>query len=240
MDVLDALTSQAHTLLTGNNPHDDRTLSIRLARSVHATPPTTPAGVRSHLRDVPHVLPALARHAQAGDRYALLLAAVFTRDLLRAIAQRPTDDPSSDIDERTEDALALMFTLLRAAAEPDTLTEAVIAAQLSKRLHRRHSGPDAAVPVDPHAPLFDQPIPEPDQHRHAALHLLADARAHQIITALEYQTLHALYLRVGTFDPRAAARTLAATPEAIQQRSRRAIRKLTEHYAPPQRHHAAA
>ena len=240
MDVLDALTAQAHALLTGDNPRDDRTLSIRLAQSVHATPPTTPAGVRSHLRDAPHVLPALARHAQAGDRYALLLAAVFIRDLLRAIAQRPADDPS-DIDERTEDALALVFTLLWTAAEPDTLTEAVIAAQLSKRLQRRHSGPDAAVPVDPHAPVFDQPIPEPDQHRHAALHLLADARAHRIITALEYQTLHALYLRASTFDPHGAARTLAATTETIQQRSRRAIRKLAEHYAPAQhRHHTAA
>ncbi|WP_083650231.1 hypothetical protein [Mycobacterium syngnathidarum] len=192
--------------------------------------------MRSHLRDASHVLPALARHAQAGDRYALLLAAVFMRDLLRAIAQRA----GGDIDERTEDALALTFALLRAAAEPDTLTEAVIAAQLSKRLQLRHSGPDAAVPVDPHAPVFDQPIPEPDQHRHTALHLLADARAHQIITALEYQTLHALYLRTGTFDPRATARALAATTETIQQRSRRAIRKLAEHYASPHRHRAAA
>ena len=239
MDVLDALAAQAHTLLTSNDRSAGRTPSVRLARSVHATPPATPAGIRSHLKDAPHVLPALARHAQAGDRYALLLAAVFMRDLLRAIAQSAGDDPS-DIDERTEDALALTFGLLRAAAEPDTLTEAVIAAQLSKRLQRRPSGPDAAVPVDPHAPVLDQPSPAPDQHRNAALHLLADARAHQIITALEYQTLHALYLHAGTFDPRAAARTLAAKTETIQQRSRRAIRKLAEHYATAQRHHHAA
>lgn len=239
MDVLDALTAQAHTLMTSDNRSAGRSPSVRLARSVHAAPPASPTDVRSHLRDAPHVLPALARHAQAGDRYALLLAAVFMRDLLRAMVQRTGDDPS-DIDERTEDTLALTFGLLRAAAEPDTLTEAVIAAQLSKRLQRRHSGPDVAVPVDPHAPVFDQPIPEPDQHRHAAMRLLADARDHQIITALEYQTLHALYLHAGTFDPRATARTLAATTETIQQRNRRAIRKLAEHYASPQRHHTAA
>lgn len=221
MDALDALTAQAHTLLISSNRRTEWPPSVLLARSVHTTPPANPAGVRSHLRDAPHVLPALARHAQAGDRYALLLAAVFTRDLLRTIAQRCADSPG-DADERIEDALVLVFALLRAAAEPDTLTEAVIAAQVAKRLQRRHSGPDAVVSVDPHAAVFDRPMPEPDQHRHAALHLLADARAHHVITALEHQTLAVLYLqRPGT---------LHATTSAVERRAQRAIRKLATHY----------
>ena len=165
MDVLDALTAQAHTLLTSDNRNAGRSGSVRLARSVHATPPATPADVRSQLRDTPHVLPALARHAQAGDRYALLIAAVLLRDLLRTIAQRAAGHHGDDIAERTDDALALTFTLLRAATEPDTLTEPVIAAQLSKQLQRHHSGPDDAVLVDPHAQVLDRPSGDLDQDR---------------------------------------------------------------------------
>lgn len=222
MDVLDALTAHAYTLLTSSNRRANRTPSVRLARSVHATPPAIPADVRSHLRDAPHVLPALARHAQTGDRYALLIAAVLLRDLLRALAQRAAGPSGDDIDECTDDALALVFTLLRGAAEPDTLTEPVIAAQLAKRLQRRHSGPDAAVPVDPHAAVLDRPSNDADPHRDAALHLLADARAHHVITALEYQTLAVLYLqRPGT---------LHATTSAVERRAQRAIRKLATRY----------
>lgn len=239
MDIFDTLTTHAHALLTSGNRHIDRNPSVQLAQSVHDTPPATPAAIRSHLRAAPHVLPTLARHAQAGDRYALLLAAVFMRDLMRSIA-RQFAGRAEDIDERAEDVLALTFALLRASAEPDTLTEPLIAAQLAKQLQRRHSGPDAAVLVDPHASVFDQPRPDPDPPGHAALRLLADARANHVITALEYRTLHALYLHTDTFDPHATAQALAATTDTIQQRSRRAIRKLTERYATPQRHHAAA
>lgn len=222
MDVLDALTAQAHALLTSDNRSAGRSGSVRLARSVHATPPATPADVRSHLRATPHVLPALARHAQAGDRYALLIAAVLLRDLLRAIARRAAGPRGDDIAERTDDALALTFALLRAAAEPDTLTEPLIAAQLAKQLQRRHSGPDAAVLVDPHAPVLDRPSGEADPDRDAARQLLADARAHHVITALEYQTLAVLYLqRPGTLD---------ATTSAVERRAQRAIRKLATRY----------
>ncbi|AFV14926.1 hypothetical protein OEM_p200030 (plasmid) [Mycobacterium intracellulare subsp. yongonense 05-1390] len=229
MDVLDALTTQAHTLLTCDNRSTSRSPSVQLARSVHATPPAIPADVRSHLRGAPHVLPALARHAQAGDRYALLIAAVFLRDLLRTIALRAAGLRGDDIAERTDDALALVFTLLRSAAEPDTLTEPLIAAQLSKQLQRRHSGPDAAVLVDPHAPVLDRPSSDLDQDRDAARQLLADARDHHVITALEYQTLAVLYLqRPGT---------LHATHSAVERRAQRAIRKLATRYRP---HHPVA
>lgn len=222
MDVLDALTAQAHTLMTSDNRSAGRSPSVRLARSVHTTPPGSPADVRSHLRDAPRVLPALARHAQTGDRYALLIAAVFLRDLLRTIAQLAADPRGDDIAERTDDALTLTFTLLRGSAEPDTLTEALIAAQLSKQLQRRHSGPDAAVLVDPHAPVLDRASNEADRDREAARHLLADARAHHVITALEYHTLAVLYLqRPGT---------LHATASAVERRAQRAIRKLATHY----------
>lgn len=222
MDILDALTAQAHTLLTSTDRSTDRSHAVQLARSMHATPPATPADVRSHLRDAPHVLPALARHAQAGDRYALLIAAVLLRDLLRTIAHRAAGLRGDDIAERTDDALALTFTLLRAATEPDTLTEPVIAAQLAKQLQRRHSGPDAAVLVDPHALVLDQPDTDRDQPRDTARHLLADARDHHVITALEYQTLAVLYLqRPGS---------LHATTSAVERRAQRAIRKLASRY----------
>lgn len=222
MDVLYTLTAQAHMLLNSDNRSAGRSPSVRLARSVHATPPATPADLRSHLRDTPHVLPALARHAQAGDRYALLIAAVLLRDLLRTIAQRAAGPRGDDIAERTDDALTLTFTLLRGATEPDTLTEALIAAQLAKQLQRRHSGPDAAVLVDPHAPVLDRPSNEADRDRDTARQLLADARAHHVITALEYQTLAVLYLqRPGT---------LHATTSAVERRAQRAIRKLATRY----------
>lgn len=222
MDVLDALAAQAHTLLTSDNRSPGRSPSVRLARSVHTTPPASPAAVRSHLRDTPHVLPALARHAQAGDRYALLIAAVFLRDLLRTIAHRAAGPGGDDIAERLDDALALTFTLLRGSTEPDTLTAPVIAAQLAKQLQRRHSGTDAAVLVDPHAPVLDRASIEADQHRDTAQHLLSDAHAHHVITALEYQTLAVLYLqRPGT---------LHASTSAVERRVQRAIRKLATRY----------
>jgi hypothetical protein len=179
------------------------------------------------LRDTPHVLPALARHAQSGDRYALLIAAVLLRDLLRTIAHRTAGLRGDDIAERTDDALALVFALLRAAAEPDTLTEPLIAAQLSKQLQRRHSGPDDAILVDPHAQVLDRPSNDPP--RDTAQQLLADARDHHVITALEYQTLAVLYLqRPGS---------LHASTSAVERRAQRAIRKLAERYRP---HHPVA
>ena len=123
-DVLDALTAHAYTLLTSTR-RADSTPAVRLARSVHTASPTSPAAIRAHLDDVPHVLAALARHAQAGDRHALLMAAVLMRDRLRVIARHAGDDGylPCGTEERTEETLAVFFALLRTAAEPETLTE---------------------------------------------------------------------------------------------------------------------
>jgi len=104
-DVLDALTTHAYTLLTSTR-RADSTPAVRLARSLHTAPPTSLAAIRAHLDDAPHVLPTLARHAQAGDRHALLIAAVLMRDRLRAIARHAGADGylpcGGGTEERTE------------------------------------------------------------------------------------------------------------------------------------------
>jgi len=143
------LTSQAFRLLHSSR-NTDSTPAVRLARALHTTPPRTPAAVRAHLKDVPYALPRLARYAQAGDPHALLVAAVLMRDQLRAIAIHVGGG-----DDATEDTLAAFFTLLRTAAEPDTLTERPpIAAHVLRCLYATASGPQEAVPLDPHTPVF--------------------------------------------------------------------------------------
>jgi hypothetical protein len=193
VDVLDALTTHAHSLLISAHGAD-LTPAVKLARSLHPTPPGAPAAVRKHLYDAPHVLPALARHAQAGDPHALLLAAVLIRDRLRRIAASYAGDDGDSLDE----ALAAFFALLRDAAEPNTLTERSITAHIVRRLHAPTSGPEAAVSLDPHAPVFDQAVTEPNRRYTQAVKLLERARDRHVITALEYQTLHVLYLQDGT------------------------------------------
>lgn len=226
MDVLDTLTTQALSLLTSTR-RDARTPAVRLARSLHPTPPLYPGGVRSRLDDVPHVLPALARHAQAGDRHALLLAAVFMRDQLRATAARVV---AADIDDALSETLAATFDLLRAAAEPEVLTPRLVAAHTAKRLHARFSGQNATLPCDPHATVFDQPATsQPDDAARPTEQLLADARAQRVITALEHLTLTELYLSTGTASPATAAQALCATSSAIERRAQRAIRKLARY-----------
>ena len=177
--------------------------------------------------DVPHVLPALARHAQAGDRHALLLAAVFMRDQLRATASNAARAVAADIEDVLSETLAATFDLLRTAAEPDVLTPRLVAAHTAKRLHARFSGQNATVPCDPHAPVFDQPTTsQPDDGARPTEQLLADARAQHVITALEHRTLTELYLSASTASPATAAQTLCATTSAIERRAQRAIRKL--------------
>ncbi|WP_204810524.1 hypothetical protein [Mycobacterium riyadhense] len=228
-DVWDALLAQAHALLTSPR-RVDSTPAVRLARSLHTAPPSAPAAVRAHLHDAPHVLPALARYAQTGrDRHALLMAAVLMRDRLRAIAGG----------QDSTDTLAVFWTLIRTAAEPDTLTEQSVAHQLAKRLHaliHRPAPPVVIEPHDPHAAVFDQAPTEPDRHAQAA-QLLEDARAHRVITALEHRTLTVLYLQ-GIGSLTVAAHTLDANTRAIERRAQRAIRKLAAHYRDP--HRAAA
>jgi hypothetical protein len=83
------------------------------------------------------VLPALARYARAGDRQALLLAAVLMRRRLRAIATHDGYLPCGA--EEMQETLTLFFTLLRTAAEADTLTERSMASQTVRRLTRSPS-----------------------------------------------------------------------------------------------------
>jgi hypothetical protein len=222
MSALDALTAHAHKLLI----EQDLTPSVRLARSLHTTPPRTPAAIRAHLHDT-HVLPALARHAQAGDPHALLITAVLMRSQLRMIAAHAGGD------DAIEDTLTAFWTLLRTAAEPHTLTEQSVAHQVTKQLHASRSAAASVEPYDPHAPIFDQPSwPEPDRRTQAA-QVLAHARDHHVITALEYRTLNVLYLQTGTAALSVAARTLHATACAVERRAQRAIRKLVIHYSRP-------
>jgi hypothetical protein len=227
MSAIDALTVHAHKLLISEQ---DLTPAVRLARSLHATPPATPAAIRAHLHDAPHVLPALSRHAQAGDRHALLIAAVLMRNQLRTIAAHAGGD-----DDATSDTLTLFWTLISTTAEPQTITEKSVTYQLVKHLDRltRRPAPVVIEPHDPHAAIFDQPRwPEPDR-RTQATQVLTHARDHNVITALEYQTLNVLYLQTGTAELSVAARSLHATASAIERRAQRAIRKLVVHYSRP-------
>jgi len=83
-------------------------------------------------------------------------------------------------------------------------------------------------PHDPHAPIFDHAVTEPDCHAQAA-QLLDHARTHHVITALEHRTLTVLYLQ-GIGSLTVAAHTLNASASAIERRAQRAIRKLNKHY----------
>ena len=72
---------------------------VRLAQSLHTAPPRAHRPkIRAHLHDAPHSLAVLARHAQAGDPHALLMAAVLIRDRLHAIA---TDAAGGDSEKAT-------------------------------------------------------------------------------------------------------------------------------------------
>lgn len=219
--VLDALTKETYDLLISPN-RAESTAAIRLIRSLHPQPPSGPAAIIGHLADSPAglaVLPALARYAQTGDRHALLIATVLMRDQLRVFATASDHDGI--------DILAAFWTLLRTAAEPDTLTELSITHLLAKRL-QRHTTAVVVEPHDPHAPVFDQAGAEIDCHAQAA-QLLDHARTHHVITALEYRTLTVLYLQ-GIGSLTVAAQTLGASASAIERRAQRAIRKLNEHY----------
>lgn len=213
------LVVQAFHLLHTSR-HGDLTPAVRLARALHTSPPSTPATIRSHLKDAPYALPALARYAQTDDPHALLLAAVLMRAPLRVVATAAGDHDGID-------TLVAFWTLVRTAAEPDTLTEQSVAHELTKRL-QRHRAAVVVEPHDPHAAVFDQADTESDCHTQAA-QLLDHARTHHVITALEYRTLTVLYLQ-GIGSLTLAAQTLDASTSAIERRSQRAIHKLNEHY----------
>ncbi|SIJ21549.1 Uncharacterised protein [Mycobacteroides abscessus subsp. abscessus] len=234
MNVWDHLTSQAHTLLTGT-AHRDLTPSVKLVQGLHPHPPATPAAICSHLDTASTVLPELTQYAQSGDPHALLLAAVLMRNPLRKIAEFADPDGyhSSDYDARHQDTLAIFFTLIRSAAEPQLINARYLWAQMLKRTitaRPKTGSPAVAIRLDPSTPIFDQPDYGPDDHTSA---MLDTARERGIITALEHTTLKALYLSSGAFDLHAASLALGAKATAVERRAQRAIRKLALYHQSP-------
>ena len=161
------------------------------------------------------------------------MAAVLMRHPLRRIAELADPDGylSTDREARDNDTLTIFFTLIRTAAEPQILTSRYLYnATLRKVMatRPRTGTPASAVRVDPHAAILDR-----TDHGSADDHtasLLTQARDRRIITALEYETLKALYLNTDIFSPTTAARALGANVGAIERRAQRAVRKLTSHF----------
>jgi len=231
MTTWDQLADQAHRLLTRPR-RGDLTPAVTLVQSLHRQAPKAPNAICAHLDTATTVLPTLARYARSGDPHALLMAAVLMRHPLRRIAELADPDGyrSTDRDARDNDTLTIFFTLIRTAAEPQILTARYLYnATLRKVLATRpHTGtPAVAIRVDPHAAILDRTDDGTDDDHTA--HLLAQARDHRIITALEYKTLKALYLNTDIFSPPAAARRLGANVGAVERRAQRAIRKLSSH-----------
>jgi hypothetical protein len=232
MTIWDQLAEQAHRLLTVSR-RGDLTPAVTLVQSLHEQAPTAPNAICSNLDTATTVLPTLARYARNGDHHALLMAAALMRHPLRRIAEVADPDGylSTDRDARDNDTLTIFFTLIRTAAEPQILTARYLYnATLRKVLATRpRSGtPAVAIRVDPHAAVLDRTDCGIDDD-HAA-HLLTQARDHRIITALEYETLKALYLNTDIFSPNAAARALGANVGAVERRAQRAVRKLSSHF----------
>jgi hypothetical protein len=232
MTAWDQLADQAHRLLT--RPHrGDLTPAVTLVQSLHRKPPEAPNAICSHLGTATTVLPTLARYARSGDPHALLMAAVLMRHPLRRIAELADPDGylSTDRDARDNDTLTIFFTLIRTAAEPHILTARYLYnATLRKVLasRPRTGTPTGAIRVDPHAAILDRTDHGTDDDHTAQL--LAQARNRRIITALEYDTLKALYLNSDIFSRTAAAHALGANVGAVERRAQRAIRKLSNHF----------
>ena len=232
MNTWDHLADQAHVLLTRPR-HGDLTPAVTLIQSLHKQPPHTPAAICAHLDTATTVLPTLARYARSGDRHALLMAAVLLRHPLRRIAELADPDGylSTDRDARDNDTLAIFFTLIRTAAEPQILTARYLYGQTLKRVlaaRPRSGAPAVAIRVDPHAAVLDRADTGID-YDHTA-HLLQQARDRAIITALEHETLKALYLHSDVYSLPGAALALGANVSAVERRSQRAIRKLVRHH----------
>ena len=232
MTIWDQLADQAHRLLTRPR-RSDLTPAVTLVQSLHPHPPQAPNAICAHLPTATTVLPTLARYARSGDQHALLMAAVLMRHPLRRIAELADPDGylSTDRDARDNDTLSIFFTLIRTAAEPQILTSRYLYnATLRKVMatRPRTGTPASALRVDPHAAILDRTDHGTDDDPTA--HLLTQARNRRIITALEYDTLKALYLNTDIFSPTTAARGLRANVGAIERRAQRAIRKLSDHF----------
>ncbi|WP_293003319.1 hypothetical protein [Mycobacterium sp.] len=232
MTIWDQLTDQAHRLIAQSH-RGHLTPAVTLMQSLHPTTPQTPAAICAHLDTATTVLPTLARYARAGDKHALLMCAVLMRHPLRRIADLADPDGyfATGRDARDNDTLTIFFTLIRCTAETDILTARYLYnATLRKVLATRPQAgaPAVAIRVDPHAAILDRIDNGTDTDRPAAL--IASARDQQIITALEYETLKALYLNTDTFSLHTAAHTLGANAGAVERRAQRAIRKLANHF----------
>lgn len=232
MTIWDQLTEQAHQLLTQPR-RGDLTPAVTLTQSLHPQPPHTPAAICAHMDSISTVLPQLARYARSGDRHALLMAAVLMRHPLRRIAEMADPDGylSTDRDARDNDTLRIFFELLRTAAEPQILTSRYLYGQTLKRVLKARptaTSTAAAIRVDPHSTVLDR-TDNGTEFDHTAT-LLTQAQEHGIITALEYTTLTAMFLRSDVYSPSSAARSLDCTVSAIERRAQRAIRKLAKHF----------
>jgi hypothetical protein len=230
--IWDQLTDQAYRLLT--RPHrGDLTPAVTLVQSLHPTAPHAPQAICAHLDTASTVLPTLACYAGRGDPHALLMAAVLMRHPLRRIATLADPDGyrGSDRDACDNDTVAIFFGLIRTAESrllnARYLYNATLRTVLANR--PRAGTPAVAVRVEPHAPVLDRADPGPDGHGTHTAHLLATAREHGIITALEYDTLQALYVTPDIFNPANAAHALGARVGAVERRAQRAIRKLSAH-----------
>lgn len=232
MNTWDHLAEQAHRLLTRPR-RGDLTPAVTLVQSLHKQAPVSPAAICAHLETATTALPQLARYAHSGDRHALLMAAVLMRHPLRRIAEMADPDGyrASDRDARDNDTLRIFFEIISTAGEPQILTSRYLYGQTLKRVLKARpdaASPAVAVRVDPHSVILDRPDFGSDfDHTDS---LLQTARDQRVITALEHDTLRALYLNSDVFSPSAAARALNANVSAVERRAQRAIRKLCHHY----------
>jgi hypothetical protein len=237
MNTWDHLTARAHELLTRPR-RGDLTPAVTLIQSLHKQPPQTPNAICAHLDTATTVLPRLAGYARHGDRHALLMAAVLMRHPLRHIAEIADPDGyrSTAADARDNDTLAIFFTLIRTAAEPQILTARYLYGQTLKRVlaaRPRPGAPAAALRLDPHemsAKLTDRSDADGSEADGRTTQLLRRARDNKVITALEHDTLKALYLHTGTYNLPATALALGANAGAVERRAQRAIRKLVAHH----------
>jgi hypothetical protein len=232
MNTWDHLAETAHRLLTRPR-RGDLTPAVTLVQSLHKQPPPSPAAICAHLETASTALPQLARYARSGDPHALLMAAVLMRHPLRRIAGMADPDGyrTSDPDARDNDTLRIFFEIIRTAAEPQILTSRYLYGQTLKRVLKARpeaTSPAVAYRVDPHSAVLDRPDFGTDYDH--TVNLLQLARDHRIITALEHDTLRALYLNSDVFSPTAAARTLGANVSAVERRAQRAIRKLCTYF----------
>ncbi len=232
MNTWDHLAEQAHRLLTRPS-RGDLTPAVTLVQSLHKQPPHSPAAICAHLETASTALPQLARYARSGDRHALLLAAVLMRHPLRRIADMADPDGyrTTDRDARDNHTLSIFFEIVRTTADPQLLNTRYLYGQTLKRVLKARPAaetPAVAIRVDPHSMVLDRADLGTD-HDHTAS-LLQQARDRRIITALEHDTLRALYLTSDVFSPSTAARTLGANVSAVERRAQRAIRKLCNFY----------